>query len=311
MTSAPDFNVGCGHYVPPGSRFCPECGRAVAASAGAGAGADADPEPAPVVAVDPPDRPKPPRWPWEVDSDDELHAVRSDPTVVPPADGGRSAAPGGPPRGGRRRPLLLMIAAGVVVVAIVVVGVVVLNRHPAKPVAGPTTKATHSARPSTSPTPTYVQLRATPEGQAAVALAGLLQQAQTRLGDVSGAQANVLDCKPKLATDKQTFFNAADSRRDLLTALAKMPQRGTLPTTLMDDLTGGWQQENDNYSLLGLWATDAVQHGCHTKTIKDDGYLQDSYGHANQATADMKKFVSLWDPIATKYSLSTYQYWKI
>lgn len=310
MTSAPDFNVGCGHYVPAGSRFCPECGQPVPASSAP------DPDPAPVASIDPPDRPKPPRWPWEIEGDDELHAVRSDPTVVPPADAARSTGPGGPPRDGRRRrrPLLLMIAAGVVVVAIVAVGVVLLNRHPgsASANAGATTRATHTARPTpSSTTPTYVQLRATPEGKAAVALAGLLQQAQTRLGDVSGSKTNVLDCKPKLTTDKQTFFNAADSRRDLLLALAKLPGRSTLPTALVGDLTSAWQEENDEYSLLGLWATDAVAHGCHPKTIKDDGYLLDSYGHGDQATTNMKKFVSLWDPIATKYSLSTYQYWKI
>jgi hypothetical protein len=202
-----------------------------------------------------------------------------------------------------------MILGGAAVVVIAVVAVVILNRHPGK--ASANVRSTHTARPTpTSTVPTYVQLRATPEGKTAVALAGLLEQAETHLGGVSGAKTGVLDCKPKLTTDKQTFFDTADNRRALLSALAKLPERDALPAALVSDLTSAWQQENDEYSLLGLWATDAVR-GCQTKTIKNDGYLVDSYGHGDQATTDLKKFVNLWDPIATKYSLSTYQYWKI
>jgi hypothetical protein len=209
-----------------------------------------------------------------------------------------------------------MIAAGVAVVVVAVVAVVLLTRHPgASPNAGPTVRPTRATTPShtptASPTPNYVQLRATPEGTAAVALAGLLNQAESGLGNVSGARTNVLDCKPKLATDKQTFFSAADERRGLLLSLARLPHGTALPAALVADLAGGWQAENDEYSLLGLWASSAADQGCHTKTIKNNGYLLDSYGHENQATAAMKKFVRLWDPIAARYSLASYEYWKI
>jgi len=93
----------------------------------------------------------PPQWPWEVSDDDDLHAVYSDPTVVP-AYYAQASVPRNP-RPGRPRGLLPMILVGVAVVLIVIVGVVLLTRHPSKASAN-TDSATVSATRSATPPPT-------------------------------------------------------------------------------------------------------------------------------------------------------------
>jgi hypothetical protein len=317
MTSAPDFNATCGHDIPAGARFCPECGRPIPAKPSPST------VPAPVAASVDPNRPEPPKWPWEINDDDDLHSVKSDPTVVPPyyAEQGDQRLPKGPtepPRPGRRR-LLWMVLSGVVVVAIVAAGVVLLNRHPGNASAddaGATAKATHAAvrttpTPSASPSPDYALLRATPEGQAAVALAGLLSQAVSQRGTVSTAISNVSACKPKLQTDTVTFGNAASNRRGLLGKLGGMKGRSALPADLLQQLTYAWQSSVIEYTDLAHWADDAIYHGCSKATINSDANLRASTTPSTQAAEDKKAFLRLWAPIASKYGLSTYQYWEL
>jgi hypothetical protein len=282
MTSAPDFNAACGHSVRRGARFCPVCGYRLPAR--------------PPVAA-------PPQWPWEVSDDDDLHAVQSDPTVLPPPFYGPTSASDAR-RPGRPRRLLSVIAAGVAVVVIAAIAVVLLSRHPGNASASNTSttvKATRSAAPD------YAQLRATPEGQGAVALAGLLEQASDQLGDVSGATADVRDCGLKLRADATVFYSAAGDRRRLLSDLPHLTDRSALPTALLRDLTGDWQESNTQYTDLGHWTDNAIYGGCVKQDIGSNANLRDSYAPGNAAARDREAFVKLWAAIAATYALPTYQ----
>jgi eukaryotic-like serine/threonine-protein kinase len=299
MTSSADFNAACGHSVPRGAAFCPVCGQPVPAG----------PSPSPSAGPSPPAEPSP--WPWQIsDDDDDLHAVRSDPTVVPPYQAQAGPGQSEPPRSGRRR-LALLIVGGVAVLVIVAVGVVLLTRHPGKAVAAPTHAATRAATPTASPSPDLAQLRATPEGTGAVALAGLLQQAATQLGHVSSATTNVRDCGSQLKADAATFYSAAGDRRRLLSDLSHLTGRAALSAALVRDLTGDWSESNTQYTDLGRWADYAIYRGCVTREIGSNADLRDSYGPGDQATADKEAFTRLWDPVASKYALPTYQYWQL
>jgi eukaryotic-like serine/threonine-protein kinase len=292
MTNAPDFDAACGHSVPPRARFCPVCGR-------------------PRVAAPVPPRVSrpaaPPQWPWEVsDDDDDLHAVYSDPTVVPELYA-ETGALHDPRAGGPRRLVLPMIAVAVAIIVITAVAVMLLSRHPGNASAtndSATVKATRSAAPS--PSPDYAQLRATPEGQAAVALAGLLQQAADQLGKVSGATADVRDCGLKLPADATVFYSAAGDRRRLLSDLPHLTDRSALPTALLQDLTSDWQESNTRYTDLGHWTDNAIYDGCVKQDIGSDANLRDSYVPGDEAALDRESFVTLWAPIADKYALPTY-----
>jgi hypothetical protein len=290
MTNAPDFNAACGHSVPPRARFCPVCGR-------------------PRVAAPAPPRVSrsaaPPQWPWEVSDDDDLHAVYSDPTAVPEFYAETGALHD--PRASRPRRMLPMIAVAVAIIVIAAVAVVLLSRHPRHASASNdsvTVTTTRSAEPS--PSPSYAQLRATPEGQAAVALAGLLQQADDQLGNVSGAEADVRDCGLKLQADAAVFYSAAGDRRRLLSDLPRLTDRSALPTALLQDLTGDWQESNTQYTDLGHWTDNAIYGGCVKQDIGFNANLRDSYVPGDEAARDREAFVNLWALIAGKYALPTY-----
>jgi hypothetical protein len=268
--------------------------------------------------VDPPQQPATPRWPWEINDDDELHAVQSDPTVIPPyhatqpdprSTGPLPKGPTEPPGPGRRRSLLLIIVGSIAVVVIVVAGVVILNRHPGKAAAdaGPTTKATHTAKPTPSPTPDTAQLQATPKGKAAVALSGLLQQAVLQLGNVNGAISDVRACGSHLKADRVTFAQAVGDREQLLSRLAKLTGRSELPPVMLQDLTSGWTTSVEEYKDLGRWVNDAIASGCSKTTIGSNVNYRDSQGPDSQAVQDKLGFVGLWDPIAGEYRLPVYR----
>lgn len=294
MSSAPGSNAACGHSVPPGARFCPVCGQ---------------PRPVPATPEPPPVGPPsagPPQWPWQVSDDDDLHAVQSDPTVIPHISHEQTNAPPDSRPGGSRR-LLALVVGGVAVVVIVVVGIVLLARHPGDPSAnnaGTTVKSTLSAAPT--PSPNFAELRATPEGQAAVALAGLLQQAADQLGDVSGATADVRDCGLKLQDDATVFYSAAGDRRRLLSDLPDLTDRSALPSALLQELTGDWQESNTQYTDLGHWADIAIYRGCVKQDIGSNADLRDSYAPGDEASRDRAAFVKFWGPIADRYGLPTY-----
>ncbi len=218
----------------------------------------------------------------------------------------------------RSRRLLPVILGAAAVVVIVIAGVVVLTRHSSSASVGntfATIKATPTAAGTAASTPTATAAaapsRATPEGQAATVLAGLLAQGVQQLGNVSGATADVRACGPNLRADKLVFAKAAGDRQRLASELAAMKGRSALPAALVPDLINGWQASVKDYRDLALWANSAIYGGCTKSKITSDANLRASDGPADQAAGYKRAFVGLWGPIAGKYGLVSYQAWQL
>jgi hypothetical protein len=326
-------NPACGHSVQPGSRFCPVCGQP---ATGAAAPSRPSTAPLPVLPawpqstvpppVSPAAAPLPqsesepwdswyaPRWPpppqpgpqaWPAPPGGvQLPPAGTDPTrvdglgPVPPGDlptamlGDLRLAPasGGPRRSGRR--MVPVIVA--VVLAAIVAGFVIFRGHPGSTAASGTTGTTPSASPQDA------------RRQAAVRLSGLLAQSVTDRAAVIDAAAGVRGCRPSLRQDARTFARAASSRQHLLSRLGSLPGRSLLPAAMLQDLTGAWQASAQVDTDLARWADDNIARGCH-RTSRSDADLRASYAPEGQATAGKHAFASLWNPVARRYGLTTYQ----
>ena len=201
-----------------------------------------------------------------------------------------AAAPGGPRRS--RRPLVPVIVAAALVA--VLAGVVIFRTHSGSTAASGTTGATPSASSQDA------------RRQAAVRLSGLLAQSVTDRAAVTGAAEDVRGCGPSLRQDAQTFARAASSRQRLLSRLGSLPGRSLLPAAMLKDLTGAWQASAQVDIDLARWADDMVAGGCH-RNSRSDARLRASYVPQGQAAAGKQAFASLWNPVARRYGLTTYQ----
>jgi hypothetical protein len=168
---------------------------------------------------------------------------------------------------------------------------------------GATASATPTATASVSASATELAQRA-----AAAQLAGLLSQSGTDRADVINAVGSVRACDNAtvLRKDATTFSVAAANRQKLLSRLASLPGRSALPAAMISELTAGWQASAQVDTDLAKWATAAASH-CR-KGNQNDPNLKASYGPDGQATAGKQAFAQLWNPLATKYSLQTYQW---
>jgi hypothetical protein len=220
------------------------------------------------------------------------------PRGLPPAPGGgggRLRMPGG----GRR--LIPVLIAGAMAV-VVVVGVVIVLQSLKGGTSSPPTAAPTST-PKTSAAPVSKQ----DQQKAATQLAGLLSQSGNDRGAVIDAVVDVENCGKSLAQDEQTLTRAASNRNILLTKLGNLPDRSSLPASMMSALTGAWQASAQADTDLAKWATDEAG-GCHKKTVQNDPNYKASLGPDSQATNDKQSFVAQWNPIATRYGLKTYQW---
>jgi hypothetical protein len=200
----------------------------------------------------------------------------------------RAPASGGPRRS--RVPLVPAIVAAALIA--VVAGVLVLRPH-----SGST--AAHGTTPPGSSQDT--------RRQAAVRLSGLLAQSVTDRAAVIDAVADVRGCGPSLHQDARIFASAASSRKRLLSRLGNLPGRSLLPAAMLQDLTGAWQASALADTDLAQWADDKIARGCHHNR-RSDARLRASYAPDGQATADKRAFASLWNPVARRYGLTTYQW---
>jgi hypothetical protein len=228
------------------------------------------------------------------------------PHGLPPVPGG-----GGPTRGGRlrmpggsRRLIPVLIAGAMAIV--VVVGVVLVLQSlgggtSSPPAAGSTSTPKSSSTAAAAPVSKQAQK------QAATQLAGLLSQSGNDRGAVIDAVVDVENCGKNLAQDEKTLARAASNRNILLTKLGGLPDRSTLPASMMSALTGAWQASAQADSDLAKWATDEAG-GCHKKTVQNDPNYKASLGPDSTATNDKQSFVAQWNPIATRYGLKTYQW---
>lgn len=235
------------------------------------------------------------------------------PPLLPPVPPRQQA-----PRQGRpRRSRSLLIGLITFLAAAAVAAAVVLVAHPfgkgSTPVASssgttgapvsPTTSAsvspTASASASSSAVPT--------QEQAAQNLAGLLSQSVSDRSAIVAAVNDVNTCGSKLSQDSQTFQNAATSRQNLLSKLASLPGAAALPANMLAALNSAWQNSIQADQDFAKWAQDESS-GCTSGTETTDTNALAATGPDNQATADKKTFVGMWNPIATEYRLTTYQW---
>jgi len=170
------------------------------------------------------------------------------------------------------------------------------------------TGATASATPTTTAASASASATGLAQRAAAAQLAGLLSQSGTDRADVINAVGSVRACDnaATLRKDATTFSVAAENRQKLLSRLAGLPGRSALPAAMISDLTAGWQASAQVDTDLAKWATAAASH-CR-KGNQNDPNLKASYGPDGQATAGKQAFARLWNPLAKKYALATYQW---
>jgi len=209
--------------------------------------------------------------------------------------------------------IVLAAVAGGAVVAMILV------RSPVKHtnVSGGTASASspsqppqqHTAtQPPTGPPPTSQAPSTGPAAEQAAArgLSQLLTRSTSDRSAIMTAYSDVSACGSGLARDAQTFQQAATSRESLLSQLGTLPDRSALPPQLLQALSGAWQSSIQADQDYAGWAQDERAHGC-TANDTSDSHYQAAAAPNTRATADKRAFVSLWNPIATKYGLPIYQ----
>jgi hypothetical protein len=168
-----------------------------------------------------------------------------------------------------------------------------LNPPPPSPPSPPSSPSQSASASSAPPT----------EQSQAKSLAALLAVSARDRASIIGAYNDVANCGSDLAKDARTFQDAAKSRQ---AALSHLPSFSALPSGMMTALAGAWQNSLRADQDLAGWTQDEIAKGC-TPGDTSDPKFQATFGPDTQATADKRAFVSQWNPIATRYGLSTYQ----
>lgn len=318
------FCTECGHELRPGTRFCTTCGHtaAVGGQPAAQAGADNSNRDFRAATTMPaPPRRDASRRPWP-----QPEPPRPPDEIGPASAGPEAAGPGPlpqaddqlpdqfrpdefrpePPHPNRPRSRLLLVTSLVVLAAAAIAAAILIfhpvGRHaPAPAPTKPPTPAFTSSPPS--PTPTSGSLSA--QQQAADGLAALLNNSAGDRNSVNGAFRDVMQCGPNLDQDAQIFRSSATSRQRLLQQLAVLPSRSALPGPMLQDLTSAWQASVAADQDFAAWAQDEVSGGCVPN--QPDPHFQAANGPDLRATADKKAFLRLWNRLAARYSLATYQ----
>jgi hypothetical protein len=142
------------------------------------------------------------------------------------------------------------------------------------------------------------------EQSAAQALAQLLASSVSDRSAVVNAVSDVNACGD-VSQDEQTFQQAASSRQQLIGQLSSLSGASTLPAQMLQDLTAAWQASVQADQDFAAWASDENSGGC-TPDGSGDSNFHAATGPDNEATTDKMAFVSLWNPIASQYELTTY-----
>ena len=201
-----------------------------------------------------------------------------------------------------------MTVTGIVLAAVgcgAAVAVIALRSSPAKH-----TNLSSNTAPASSPQqqPTTQPPTTGPPAEqvAAQGLSQLLEQSTSDRSAIVAAFNDVSSCGSGLIGDAQTFQHAAASRKSLLSQLNALPDQDALPAELLQELNGAWQSSYQADQDFAGWANDENTNGCTANDTSDSNY-QAATGPDNQATADKRAFVNLWNPIAAQYGLTTYQ----
>jgi hypothetical protein len=211
---------------------------------------------------------------------------------------------GGPPGARSRLPFkrpkgkLVPVAVGGGL-AVIVIAALVLSMH------GSSSSNAGASTPGGTPTASASTTSALSQQQAATALSGLLAQSGKDHAAVNAAVSNVTACGKGLSRDAQVFSTAANNRRTLLTKLGQLPGRAALPPAMISDLTAAWEASATVDADLAKWATDAAGH-CRKGNLNDPNYAA-TIPFDSKATNGKIAFVKLWNPLAKKNGLPSYQ----
>lgn len=216
----------------------------------------------------------------------------------------------------KRGSLRWITVTGIVLAAVgcgVAVALIILGSSPAKHTNLSSNTAGASSSQQQSTTSTQQQPTTQPpttgppaEQAAAQGLSQLLEQSTSDRSAIVAAFNDVSSCGSGLIGDAQTFHQAASSRKSLLSQLNALPDKDALPPQLLLELNGAWQASYQADQDFAGWANDENSNGCTANDTSDSSY-QAATGPDNQATADKRAFVNLWNPIASQYGLPTYQ----
>jgi hypothetical protein len=220
--------------------------------------------------------------------------------AAPPVPG--TVLPGPPPDRPRRLRFLLIglatfLAAGGITAAVMLIA------HPLQRGAAPS-----PGRPTSAPSSPSSPVARPAQEAAAQGLAGLLAQSVTDRRSIVAAVNDVSHCGPNLHQDPQTFQSAVTSRQALLTRLASLPGRSALPAPMLAALSSAWQNSIKADQDFAQWAQDEISNGCTSGNQSADPHAQAAGGPDAQATTGKQTFVGQWNPIATRYGLSAYQW---
>lgn len=281
-----NYCTGCGRQAEPGTMFCTVCGTRLRPSV-----------------------PEPPVRPQQQEPEPAAQATR--PFVAragaldirAPEERSSHARRSVPPKRGSLR----WVAVTVVVLAAVCCGAVVAiitlrPSHARHNLSSNTAASSSPQQPTTQPS----TAGSAAEQVAAEGLSKLLAQSTSDRTAIVAAFNDVSSCGSGLSADAQTFQQAAASRESLLSQLNALPDKDALPARLLQELTGAWQSSSQADQDFAGWANDENSSGCTPNDTSDSSY-QAATAPDNQATADKRAFVNLWNPIASQYGLSTYQ----
>jgi hypothetical protein len=298
-----DFCVACGQQAEPETQFCTNCGARLRAPAtkswGAGQQVSGPPAEDAYTQTRIPFGPGGPEYPPA--------------PPAPPGPNGRHDRKQGSSHWPIAIALVLLAAIGGAAVAVILTqsspsSRVSLSGNKAKvtPSASPSPAPPSSSAPPPSSAPASVS-GPPPEAVAAQDLSALLAQSASDRSVIVNAVSDVNSCGPGLASDAQTFQQAASSRQNLLSQLGALPDANALSAQMIQDLDNAWRSSYQADQAFAGWASDENSNGCTANDTADANY-QDATGPDNQATADKQAFVALWNPIASQYGLTTYQW---
>lgn len=146
------------------------------------------------------------------------------------------------------------------------------------------------------------------EQTAAQGLAQLLVSSVSDRSAVVAAVGDVNACGSGLSQDARTFQQAAAHRQQLLGQLGSLPGASTLPAQMIQDLSNAWQASRQADQDFAAWAGDENSGSGCTQDDSGNANYQAANGPDNEATTAKQEFVRLWNPIATQYGLTTYQW---
>jgi hypothetical protein len=220
------------------------------------------------------------------------------PGAMPYADS-QPYPPGGPRSRARGRGRLIPALAIGGVALIAIVALVVANSGGGSP--SPNASTGSSGATISAPPVSDAAQKA-----AAQRLAALLPPLGDDHATVVGAVGDLDGCK-HLKPARTDLGTVTQNRDNLLAQLRTLPGRSALPADLMSALTDAEQASAQVDGHLHDWAQDLINGGCDPKTARSDPQYQASLGGDSIASSDKAKFVSLWNPLAKKYGLATYQ----